>query len=80
MKNLRKILLADGVFRLTGDPERAVLEHKCTAAYEGEKYRWKAHMYSWENRAVPCSWCGVAASEGLQATFWFLKTEGPDVI
>jgi hypothetical protein len=67
-------VFTDGRFRVSESSNcKYMLEHKCESVYEDAKYKWAAHMYSVDNRGVPCSWCGRAASEGLQATFWFLK-------
>jgi hypothetical protein len=75
MMSYRKNVHTDETFRVATHPTLTnfVLEHRCERNIEGLKHRWIAHMYCTDHRAVPCSWCKMSATPGLQAIFLFMK-------
>jgi hypothetical protein len=56
------------------------IEHHCERDYNAEEVdvqRWRHLNYKIEGRGDPCEYCNEAPPEGLQACFWFLKSNEP---
>jgi hypothetical protein len=53
------------------------IEHRCNEADTDDEHRWRHLNYKIEGRGDPCTYCEEAPPEGLQAVFWFIKSNEP---
>jgi hypothetical protein len=79
-----EINLEEGIWRIVTYPQNyTYLEHRCTSTDRGpgDKMPWRGDwkvLTFWEDCCHhPCIHCDELAPEGMQATFWMLKS-APD--
>jgi len=79
-----EVYYTEGKFRLVRwhygtSLQHTYIEHACPTKHSrtiGENDDWTGFIYNWQLRGMPCTLCDTHMSEGLQALFWIMKTEG----
>ena len=79
---MKVILYTDNDYRIStnsnrlkiDDPNLVWLEHLCNHRHWGQAH-WRIMWCDVKSRGRRCKTCQRSASDGLQAVFWFLKSD-----
>jgi hypothetical protein len=72
--------LKDGNWKITtlvfgnAPDQYSYIEHQCPKPAVGFPMRWHQMYHHPDTRGVPCVGCKESPPEGMQAVFWFLRS------